>query len=485
MNDQPAVSPALSPEPSLPPGADEPRRGPVARARDSLRALEALDRISGQGAGPPSEADLAALREWGGWGPMAPAFAPGRRGGWREIGERLEWLLPPSQLREAEQATPNAFYTPPPIAASCWQILTGLGFTGGRVLEPGCGAGAFLASVPAGLRVSWTGVERDPVTARIAQLLHPAALILAQPLQQAALPAHSADAVIGNVPFSDTGVYDPAAPQAVTRSLHNYCVWRSVRTLRPGGLAVLITSRYTLDSRDDGARQAIADDADLVGAIRLPGAALAGGGTEVVADIVVLRRRDGDRPDGNLGWLRALRLAEVFPGQEWGFRDHVNEWLAARPRMVLGEMLPDQGARYGRTLRVTRPGAPAGLAEDLAGAGSAIAAEAARRRLTWQAASGPAGCVSDLGLARRADGRKERSFHLIDGAVCQVVSGELVPPGRAAGRRASWRRWSGSAMRPSCCWTPRPTTTGAMTRSPRRARRSARPTTGTSRPTGR
>ena len=52
---------------------------------------------------------LAALRGWAGWGPMAPAFSSRRSGAWREIGERLEWLLPPDQLREAQQATPNAF----------------------------------------------------------------------------------------------------------------------------------------------------------------------------------------------------------------------------------------------------------------------------------------------------------------------------------------------------------------------------------------
>ncbi len=207
--------------------------GPVTRARASLRALEALDRLNASGA-EPSEADLGELRGWAGWGPMAPAFAPGRSGAWKEIGERLEWLLPPDQLREAEQATPNAFYTPPALADACWQILHGLGFTGGKVLEPGCGAGAFMCATPPDVAAVWTGVERDPTTARIAALLHPQAEIVNKRLQSAALPAHSMDAVIGNVPFSEAAVYDPTAPKAVTKNLHNYCIWRSLRTLRPG-----------------------------------------------------------------------------------------------------------------------------------------------------------------------------------------------------------------------------------------------------------
>src|SRR5215469_1139223 len=92
---------------------------------------------------------------------MAPAFAPRRKGTWQQIGERLEWLLPPDQLTEAQQATPNAFYTPPGLAAACWQLLRDLGFTGSTVLEPGCGSGAFMAAKPGDLAVSWTGVVSD------------------------------------------------------------------------------------------------------------------------------------------------------------------------------------------------------------------------------------------------------------------------------------------------------------------------------------
>lgn len=220
--------------------------GPVGRARASLRAVEVLDRL-GKG-GEPSAADLDELADWSGWGPLAAAFALDRSGSWKEIGERLEWLLPPDPLQEARQATPNAFYTPPAIAAACWQILRDLGFTDGAILEPGCGAGAFMTATPAGLPVAWTGVERDPVTAQIAALLHPSAKILNERMQTVMLAAHSRDAVLGNLPFGEVAVYDPTAPKAVTKSLHNYCIWRSLRTLKPGGVAVLLTSR--LRSRD-------------------------------------------------------------------------------------------------------------------------------------------------------------------------------------------------------------------------------------------
>jgi N12 class adenine-specific DNA methylase len=423
MDDQrPAAALRSLPRPA---SQEQANQGPVARAWASLRALEALDRVSAGDTGL-SEGDRAALAGWAGWGPMAPAFSPGRSGSWRQIGERLEWLLPPDQLREAEQATPNAFYTPPGLASSLWQILSGLGFRGGRVLEPGCGAGAFMAAAPAGIKIAWTGVERDPVTARIAQLLHPSALIINEPLQNAGLRAHSMDAAIGNVPFSEAAVYDPTAPKEVTRSLHNYCIWRSVRSLRPGGVAVLITSRYTMDARAQGARRAIAADADLIGAVRLPGAALAAGGTEVVADILVLRRRTAADSEQEPDWAEAVRLRDADPAQEWEYADHINRWFVSHPRLVLGDLRPDGAAQYGRTLQVHLPDCAAQLPGALAGATAALVTRAQETGLTWTPADQPAD-LSELGIPQRADGRKERSFHLVGGAVCQVQDGDLVP----------------------------------------------------------
>jgi hypothetical protein len=239
--------------------------GAISRARTSLAALETLERLGQTPHIQPSPDDLAALRGWSGWGPLAPALEHDRSGTWARIGERIARLLPPEHYNEGIQATYNAFYTPPEIASACWQILFGLGFTGGKVLEPGCGAGVFMHHAPADTDVSWTGVERDPTTAAIAAALHPHASIQAQRLEEARLASASMDAVIGNVPFGDIAVYDPTAPWQVTRNLHNYFLWRSIQTLKPGGIAVLITSRYTLDAVGDTAnatRSTIAWDAD-------------------------------------------------------------------------------------------------------------------------------------------------------------------------------------------------------------------------------
>src|SRR5699024_7398349 len=235
-----------------------PASGPVGRARASLRALEVLHELE-QSGGEPTADQLQALRVWAGGGPMAPALEPelDRTGAWKEIGARLEKLLEPERYAEAQASTYNAFYTPEAVSGACWGLLKGMGFERGRVLEPGCGAGAFIGTTPEGVDAEWVGVERDPTTAAIARFLHPEATIIARPLQEAHLHEGSIDAVIGNVPFGHVDIFDPIAPKAVKSSLHDYAIWSSVRALAPGGIAVLVTSTGTLDKTNADARKAI------------------------------------------------------------------------------------------------------------------------------------------------------------------------------------------------------------------------------------
>ncbi len=117
-----------------------------------------------------------------------------------------------------------------------------------------------------------TGVEIDPVTSRIARLLQPRAKILNQDFARVDLPAHF-DLAIGNPPFSDRTVRSDRALRALGLRLHDYFIVKAVRALKPGGLAAFVTSSGTMDKADGRARGTIAAAADLVGAIRLPGAA--------------------------------------------------------------------------------------------------------------------------------------------------------------------------------------------------------------------
>ncbi|MFE7446243.1 hypothetical protein ACFU7X_37995 [Streptomyces chartreusis] len=409
------ATPAPEPDP-------ESRLGPIGRARASLAAIEILLRLREDQQEPTTE-DLAALRHWPGWGPLAPALAPNREGTWAEIGEQLQLLLSPREYRQAEQGTPTAYYTPDRIAEACWTALRDLNFTGGRILEPGCGAGTFINHTPDRMPVEWFGVERDPTTAGIAELLHPDAQIINARLQDAGLQSNSVDAVLGNVPYGNFQVHDKTAPKAVTDSIHNYFIWRSVQALRPGGVAILLTSRYTMDSQDDSARRAIARHADLLGAVRLPNGALAEGGTGVLADILIVRRRDTDGPVDD-SWMDVSEVPGV-DGQ------YANNYFLAHPENVLGTFEQGRAAQYGHTLAVKAP-EDQDLAAALAGAFDGITAAARDAGRDWRVAVGAQPFTEDnLPFPVREDGRKEGSFHLVDGKPHEVVDGELVVVERA------------------------------------------------------
>lgn len=453
------------------------KAGPIHRARASLAGLETLQRLQRSPHTPASPEDLAALRGWSGWGPLAPALEPSRTGSWREIGERIAYLLSEEDYDHGVQATYNAFYTPPAITRACWQILTDLGFAGGRILEPGCGSGAFMAATPDGTGATWIGVERDPTTAAIAAFLHPDATIHNGRLEETSLASYGVDAVLGNVPFGETRVYDPTAPRELTANLHNYFIYRSVKALRPGGVAVLVTSRYTMDAAGDTAQTAralISREAELLGAIRLPNDAMTSGGTEPLVDVLVLRRR---RPDEE---ARTDQHPWITTGPSVG-EQQVNTYFLANPQMVLGELAEDSAPHWGRTLRVdARPEDPP-VEIGMATAGREIVRGATDASRGWRVDAG----------ASPITPRKRPSSRGLTGRRRALSTSSTEPSGRSSkanssrcrGRAGSCRGWSPCVTRPWPSWRPRPITPARIRSSTRCAPRRHGSTTPTSRRT--
>src|SRR5205807_1616623 len=149
-----------------------------------------------------TQGEQVVLASWMGWGPLAPAFESFPKGTWAQIRARLAMLLGPEGMEAASAATPTSFFTASYIAETIWKLASGLGFSGGQVLEPGCGNGAILAVAPQGLSFEMTGIEREPFTASVAQFRFPQAKIITSPLEKVSLVNNSFDLVVGNVPFS-------------------------------------------------------------------------------------------------------------------------------------------------------------------------------------------------------------------------------------------------------------------------------------------
>lgn len=121
-------------------------------------------------------------------------------------------------------------------------------------------------------------------------------------------------------------------------SIHNYFAAKMLDQVRPGGIVAFVTSRYTMDAKDESARRYLAERGELLGAIRLPNNAFrANAGTDVVTDIIFLQRRE----------IPVTELPEwVHVGEnEDGFK--VNQYFLDHPEMVLGTPT-DESTQYGR-----------------------------------------------------------------------------------------------------------------------------------------
>ncbi|NEK18176.1 helicase-related protein [Rhizobium leguminosarum] len=310
------------------------------RARDNIAAILLANEIERQGlpARPDQQAKLIKFTGFGASDLANGIFRrPGKdafRQGWEELGGNLESAVAAGDYASLARCTQYAHFTPEFIVRAIWAGLVRMGFKGGRVLEPGIGTGMFPALMPEALsRGSHvTGIELDPVTARIVRLLQPRAKIIAGDFSRTDLPAHF-DLAIGNPPFSDRTVKSDPAFRSLSFRLHDYFIARSVDRLKPGGLAAFVTSSGTMDKADVRVREYITGMADLAGAIRLPeGSFRADAGTDVVVDILFFRKRLTDEQAGNDFWLD---LADVELEGE-GSSVRINRWFVDHPDMVLG-----------------------------------------------------------------------------------------------------------------------------------------------------
>ncbi len=330
------------------PGVEAARLPLNLAALRTLRTVQAEDR-------PATADEQAVMARWTSWGALPGIFEsrtnhPNYAKYATERAELRE-LLSDAEYAAAERTTINAHYTDLTYVEAIWQAAAELGFDGGTVLEPGCGAGIFIGLAPQGARA--VGVELDPVTAGIAAVLYPNAEIRTESFADTRAPAGAFDLTVGNVPFADVKLHD-RKHNAGKHVMHNHFLIKSLHLTRPGGLVMALTSRYTMDSANPAARREMMQLADLVAAIRLPtGAHERTAGTQAITDLLILRRREPDREPSGASWEQ-IRALDVETTAEQG--DQVNEYFFHRPQHVLGEMTLGRGMYRDGELIVKRTG---------------------------------------------------------------------------------------------------------------------------------
>lgn len=261
------------------------QRKPLEKYQDNIAAIKTLKQLETENrTATPEEQEI--LSKYTGWGGMAKVFELGN-GHYDEV----KGLLTNDEYAAARKSAMSAFYTSPVIIKEIYSKLSDMGFSKGKLLEPSCGVGNFIGMIPQDMQAKITGIELDSLTGRIAKKLYPEAQIQICGFENSNLKSESFDVAVGNVPFGDIRVYDKKYNKE-NLLIHDYFFSKSLDMVKPGGVVAFITSKGTLDKRNDTARRLLAEKADFLGAVRLPNNAFkANAGTEVTSDIIFLQKR--------------------------------------------------------------------------------------------------------------------------------------------------------------------------------------------------
>ena len=326
--------------------------GAKAKFRANMAAIHLLQELEFEGLqASPEQQEI--LSRYVGWGGLADAFDENKPN-WSDEFAELYATLSPEEYAAARASTLNAHYTSPTVIKAIYEAVGNMGFQTGNILEPSMGVGNFFGCLPEQMQGSKLyGVELDSITGRIAKQLYPQANITVAGFETTDRRDFY-DLAIGNVPFGQYQVNDRAYNK-LGFSIHNYFFAKALDQVRPGGIVAFVTSRYTMDSKDDRARKYIAERAELLGAIRLPNNAFkANAGTDVVSDILFLQKRE--QPSiAEPEWTQLGENADGFS---------INNYFIRHPEMILGRQTAES-TQYGKQDFTVEPLEGADLAAQL------------------------------------------------------------------------------------------------------------------------
>ena len=300
--------------------------------------------------------DLKALSMFTGWGGLKTQLQD------MKIGDN-SWLkehFSDEEITTMMNSTTTGYFTPPAVIDFMWKAVVKMNVQqDARILEPSMGIGNFIMQLPKEYKdaAHITGIELDKITGNMSQLLYGAdgkTNIRVQGYEQNRIGDNSFDLVIGNVPFSSnsfkTGekrfdVYKPL--------LHDFFFLKAVKQTRPGGLIAFITTSGTMDKVDSKIRKAIAQEATLIAAYRLPNNTFAG--TGVVADIIFLQKNDGGKNTNGVDadeWMRSEKVEEVNGS---GVDSYMNTYFMKHPENILGKLDSTYDWRSGKNKITVSP----------------------------------------------------------------------------------------------------------------------------------
>ncbi|WP_454852161.1 hypothetical protein [Promicromonospora soli] len=142
------------------------------------------------------------------------------------------------------------------------------------------------------------------------------------------------DVIIANLPYADLHFRNPHAARRILQ-VHQELMAAAVERTALGGFLVALTTRQLMDHKNPVVRQAIFQELDLLGAVRLPGTTYHPTLTPEQTsptDLLVLRRRPAGEPNRSAPWVDSGR--GVFPGGQ----ARVNTYFTNYPHHVIGKI---------------------------------------------------------------------------------------------------------------------------------------------------
>ena len=147
----------------------------------------------------PEEQEI--MSKYVGWGGLQQAFKEDDSS-WSNEYKTLKELLNDEEYKNARKSVLTAFYTPPIVINSMYEILQNMGLKEANILEPSCGVGNFFGMLPTQLKeCKMYGVELDSISGRIAQQLYQKSTIAVDAYEKVELPDSFFDVAVRQCAF--------------------------------------------------------------------------------------------------------------------------------------------------------------------------------------------------------------------------------------------------------------------------------------------
>lgn len=294
----------------------------------------------------PSAYDIGVLSDYKGWGGIREVlFSPtdkfetneDMRKYVIELHEILD-LVPTRKahyLDSIRKSTLTAFYTPPKLIEFIAQnIKSALKNEEFSFLDPSAGTGSFLDTFES-LSLSPQSsvqIELDDLTALINSIKsrsYSNTQVKTMGFEESKLSDSSFNVIASNIPFANIPVFDPnyfrikdktSARLNSTKMVHNYFFVKSIDLLTTGGVLAFITSAGTLASKGNKfVREFIANNANIIGAYKLPSSLFAEQGIKQVdSDLIIIQKTE---PKKTLSTRNEIFINPINSGE---FPDKLN-----------------------------------------------------------------------------------------------------------------------------------------------------------------